>query len=53
MQEKKRKDHSDVIPFMAEICPDKPILDVYAVIDHTREEEQLEQDLSGPDDGEQ
>lgn len=49
MANKKKKSREDVIPFMAEIDPDKPVLDVYAVIDNDLAEENLENDLSAAD----
>lgn len=52
MQNKRKKLREDVIPFMAEICPDKPIFDVYAVLDHDLAEKALENKFSadGPED---
>ncbi len=40
-----------MIPFMAEICPDKPIFDVYAILDHDLAEKSLENKFSpdGPE----
>ncbi len=46
---KKHKSRDDVVRFMAEICPDKPVPDVYAVIDNDLAEENLENDLSAAD----
>ena len=46
MQNKRKKPQEDVIPFMAEICPDKPIFDVYAVLDHDLAEKALENQFS-------
>lgn len=51
LQSKRQKPQEDVIPFMAEICPDKPIFDVYAILDHDLAEKSLENKFSpdGPE----
>ena len=46
---KKPKSRDDIIRFMAEIYPDKPVPDVYAAIDNDLAEDNLENDLSAAD----
>lgn len=49
MKKRTPKPKEDVIPFMAEIDPDKPVLDVYAILGNDLAEENLENDLSAAD----
>ena len=49
MKKRTPESKEDVIPFMAEIYPDKPVLYVYAILGNDLAEENLENDLSAAD----